>query len=462
MARSRWVRFRPVPVQPDELISGRYRVGDLLGRGGMAEVYDAFDERLHRPVAVKVVRASMAARDDVVRRFEEEARAAASLSHPNVVTVFDWGEDVDGRPFLVMERLPGETLADRVAAGRGEPLDPDWVKRMAGDVLLALGAAHAAGIVHRDIKPGNVLIGYDGCAKVADFGIAKSIMSDGDETTTGMLIGTPAYLAPERIDGDPATPASDIYAVGVLLYEALTGAKPFGGDTPVAIAYAIRHSRPTPLAVARPDLPAALVAAVDRAMSPNPAIRFESAADMLAALDGDGDQTTTAAAAPAADHTLVLEAQTRTNHGARPPVRRIGVALAVVVALLVGIAVALAAGGDPSAPDPPDDPLLDVAAELSTRDGPRAGEAAARLRAVASSDSPEAATALLRDATAWNDAGELGDAAYNEMLPALLDAGADRAALTPTTTAPPTTTTTAAPAVQRSEKGKGKKGDDDD
>src|SRR5436190_16841542 len=186
----------------------------------MADVYDALDLRLDRPVAVKVLRPQMAANPDVRRRFEAEARAAARLSHPNVVSVFDTGED--GMPFIVMERLPGETLADRI--GRGS-VDPDWLKRVAGDILLALQAAHAAGIVHRDVKPGNVLIAANGCAKVADFGIAKSMeaLPGADHTATNMLVGTPAYLAPERIDGRPATAQSDLYSVGVLLYEALAG-----------------------------------------------------------------------------------------------------------------------------------------------------------------------------------------------------------------------------------------------
>ena len=154
----------------------------------MAEVYEGHDERLDRAVAVKVLRPEMAADTGVRERFEAEARSAARLSHPNVVAVFDTGED-EGTPYLVMERLPGETLADRMAAG---PVDQAWLRRVAGDVLGALGAAHAAGLVHRDVKPGNILLAADGSAKVADFGIAKSLELAGDLTGTGLLVGTPA------------------------------------------------------------------------------------------------------------------------------------------------------------------------------------------------------------------------------------------------------------------------------
>jgi len=175
----------------------------------MAEVRAGTDLRLQRPVAVKFLPAGMAARGDIRRRFDAEARAAASLSHPNAVGVFDTGE-ADGRPYIVMERLPGETLADRIAAG---PVDPEWLRTVMGEVLGALAAAHAGGLVHRDVKPGNILLTADGHAKIADFGIAKSLEGTTrppDLTGTGLLLGTPAYLAPERIDGAPAT-APDRY-----------------------------------------------------------------------------------------------------------------------------------------------------------------------------------------------------------------------------------------------------------
>lgn len=269
-------------VTPPSLapLASRYRLGEVLGAGGMATVYEAIDERLQRAVAVKILRPDMAARADVRARFEAEARAAARLTHPNVVAVFDTGED-DGVPFLVMEQLPGETLADRLPTD-----DVDWVLRVAGDVLGALGAAHAAGIVHRDVKPGNILIAADGCAKVADFGIAKSleVAAAADLTSTNQIVGTPAYVAPERILGEPATIRSDLYAVGVVLYEALGGRKPFEGSTPVATAYAIRHEEPPALSSLRSDLPPHVVAAVERAMARDPEARFADAAELAAAL----------------------------------------------------------------------------------------------------------------------------------------------------------------------------------
>jgi serine/threonine protein kinase len=261
----------------DRPLAGRYRLGEALGRGGMAEVIDGFDERLQRPVAVKVLRPEMAANADIRRRFEAEARNAARLSHPNVVAVFDTGED-GGLPFIVMERLPGETLADRMAAGR---IDPDRLRGVALDILGALTAAHESGIIHRDIKPGNVLLSADGRAKVADFGISKAeeaVDSHGraetDTTATNILLGTPAYVAPERLEGAPATPRSDLYSVGVLLFEALAGAKPSAGAT------------------LPPGVPADLAASTRRAMAPNPADRFASASAMAAALGGDRSDAT--------------------------------------------------------------------------------------------------------------------------------------------------------------------------
>ncbi|HWC12642.1 MAG TPA: serine/threonine-protein kinase, partial [Acidimicrobiales bacterium] len=283
----------PSPVAGD-VIADRYEVGELLGRGGMAEVRAGTDRRLGRPVAIKFLLPEMAARADIRTRFEAEARAAASLSHPNAVAVFDTGEH-DGAAYIVMERLPGETLADRMGARPPDAggADVDAVRTLATEVLGALGAAHAAGRVHRDGKPANILGAADGRAKVADFGIAKSVQDTpaGDLTLTGQLLGTPAYLAPERLDGAPASPQADIWSLGVVLYELLAGVRPFVADTPLGIARAAAAGAHRPLAEARPDLDPALVAAVERAIDPDPSARFASAPEMAAALRGEPPAT---------------------------------------------------------------------------------------------------------------------------------------------------------------------------
>ncbi|MEY2568607.1 MAG: hypothetical protein QOE35_3136 [Actinomycetota bacterium] len=323
----------------------------------MADVYDGFDERLSRPVAVKMLRADVVARHpEVLARFEAEARSAARLSHPNVVAVFDTGED-DGVPYIVMERLPGQTLAQRVAEG---PVDLAWLRRVAGDVLGALGAAHAAGMVHRDIKPGNILLAEDGCAKVADFGIAKSLEAAGpDLTGTNLLVGTPAYMAPERVAGEPATIQADLYSLGVVLYEAAGGRKPFTGATPVALAYAIRNGEAEPLPSLRPDVDPTMAAVVAQAMAPEPSSRFGSAAAMATALGVGGDDATVPMAAGTPDATMTLAPIVTAANGSGATAlasvtaaaqrwRRRPVAVVVVVALvLLAVAAAVAAtGGD--------------------------------------------------------------------------------------------------------------------
>lgn len=262
-----------------ETLCGRYQVGTPLGRGAMGEVRAGWDPRLSREVAIKLLRPDVAEQLAVRERFEAEARAAALLVHPHVVSVFDSGEEA-GIPFLVMERLPGRTLADAIAEG---PLGPADVRTVGIQVLQALTAAHAAGLMHRDIKPANILEAGPGNWKVGDFGIAKSVeATDPGLTSTGLIVGTPAYLAPERLAGGPATPQSDLYAVAVLLYEALTGPRRGEAGGPLA-TYPRSHP---PLDELRPGLPPDLVAAIERAMDPNPASRFDSASDMAIALGG--------------------------------------------------------------------------------------------------------------------------------------------------------------------------------
>jgi eukaryotic-like serine/threonine-protein kinase len=262
------------------LIAGRYRLGPVIGRGAMGVVHRAHDERLGRDVAVKFLRTDLAAHESVRDRFEREAMSAARLLHPNVVTVFDSGEE-DGEPHIIMECLPGRTLADELREG---PQTVERTREMAIEVLSALSAAHELGIVHRDIKPANLLITEHGSFKVGDFGIAKSV--DGlDQTETGEILGTAAYLAPERIEGQAATSRSDLYSLGVVMYEALTGTKPFVGDNPAAIAYAVHDCDPVPVLDLRPDADPDLVAVVERAMARNPDERFDSADAMAEALE---------------------------------------------------------------------------------------------------------------------------------------------------------------------------------
>jgi serine/threonine protein kinase len=254
------------------LVSGRYELGELLGRGGMGEVRAARDLTLGRDVAVKLLHESLAGDERVSRRFQHEAHAAARLTHPNVVRVYDAGEH-DGRPFIVMELLRGETLADEISRG---PLPELRVRAIAVQVLDALAAAHRHGVLHRDVKPSNVLLAPGGAVRVGDFGIAKTDLAT-DATTTGTVVGTLGYLAPERLHGEPATAASDVYSVGVLLYEALTGQRPFSGDNPVALLTSVQRGSPTPLRELRPDVEPWFATLVHRAMSVEPAARVESA-----------------------------------------------------------------------------------------------------------------------------------------------------------------------------------------
>ena len=385
-----------------QVVADRYQVGELLGRGGMAEVRAGTDLRLERPVAIKFLLPEMAARPDIRTRFEAEARAAASLSHPNAVAVFDTGEHA-GAPYIVMERLPGETLADRI--GTGPAPDVEAVRTLALEVLGALGAAHAAGLVHRDVKPANILLAADGRAKVADFGIAKSVQetAGGDLTATGQVFGTPAYLAPERVDGAPATPQADLWALGVVLYEVLTGVRPFAAVTPLATVRAAAAGTHRRLGELRPDVDASFVAAVERAMDPDPSARFASAAEMAAALGGGGHAaapTVPAAAggAAAGGATQVLTRPVTTTPAAPPPWRRLlpwvaAGALAVVVLLLLAAAGRDDRPSSVSSSPPATEPAPTTGAPPTTAASPSPTAVLARdLRAAAESLGPDDGT----------------------------------------------------------------------
>ena len=272
-------------TRPDT-IGQRYELGELIGRGGMGEVRAATDLRLGRAVAIKVLRSDLAEQEKLRGRFEREARAAARINHPNVVAIYDIGED-DGVPFIVMERLPGNGLSGELASGR---VSQERACALGREILSALAAAHQLGVIHRDIKPGNILLDPESHAKVADFGIAKLAEED-SQTTMGMVFGTASYLAPERLAGHVATPASDLYAVGVLLFEALAGRSPFQGDTPLALVEAISRGVNQPLSQIRPDVDPAVVAVIERSMRQDPEQRFGSASEMASALAAATEKT---------------------------------------------------------------------------------------------------------------------------------------------------------------------------
>jgi len=254
----------------------RYEVGRLLGAGGMAEVFEGRDRLLARRVAIKVLQAQFVRDPSFLIRFKREAQAAASLSHPNIVGVYDTGTE-DGTHFIVMEFVDGRTLKDVIRAEG--PLYPERAAEICADVCGALIAAHARGLIHRDIKPGNVMLTPDGKVKVMDFGIARATTSE-TITQTAAVVGTAQYISPEQAQGQAVDYRSDLYSVGCCLFEMLTGTVPFTGATPVAIAY--RHVRedPTPPRMLNPDVPAPLEAICLKAMAKLPDNRYQTAAEM--------------------------------------------------------------------------------------------------------------------------------------------------------------------------------------
>ncbi len=261
------------------LLDGRYRVGPRIARGGMATVYEATDIRLDRTVAVKVMHPGMGDDEEFAARFVREARAAARLSHPNVVAVYDQGQE-DGTVYLAMELVPGHTLRDVIR--KESPMAPARALALVEPMLSALAAAHRAGLVHRDIKPENVLIADDGRVKVADFGLAKAVSADTQHTATGgVLIGTVSYLAPELVVDGRADARADVYAAGVVLYELLTGAKPHEGESPIQVAYKHVHEDVPPPSRLAPGIPAYVDALVARATARDRGLRPADASVLL-------------------------------------------------------------------------------------------------------------------------------------------------------------------------------------
>src|SRR6202522_4589875 len=268
-------------TQP-RLLGGRYELDGGVGRGGMGEVYRARDIRLDRIVAIKTLRTDLARDQTFQARFRREAQSAASLNNPSIVAVYDTGEDMSTGvpvPFIVMEFVDGKTV--RELLNEGHRLLPERTLEIVSGVMRALEYSHQAGIVHRDIKPGNVMVTRNGDIKVMDFGIARA-MSDAQSTMTqtAQVIGTAQYLSPEQARGERVDSRSDLYSAGCLLYELLTGRPPFTRDSPVAIAYQHVRENPVPPSRIDPELPAWCDAIVLKAMEKDPADRYQSAGEM--------------------------------------------------------------------------------------------------------------------------------------------------------------------------------------
>ena len=339
--------YQQTQYRPGLLGGGRYEVRGLLGRGGMAEVRDGWDVKLNRPVAIKLLNPGFGARPESRLRFETEARAAARLTSRHVVVVHDVGED-GGLPFIVMERLPGVSFADHIARG---PLPLAFVQAVLDSVLDALIEAHSAGILHRDVKPGNILFTATGEPKLSDFGIAKT--AGAAYTRAGEVVGSMPYMSPERLTAAPATPADDLYAIGVVGYEALTGRRPYPQQDLGALARAILHDAPPPITALRPDVPPGLAATLERAMTRDPAQRFNHADAMRAELARPSAAPSPARTRIMASPPPAASAYTPFGRGAEPaPPRRKLWAAAILSLLILAIMLLALDPFSDSAPTP--------------------------------------------------------------------------------------------------------------
>src|SRR5262245_1471604 len=313
----------------DETISGRYRLEERLGTGGMGQVWLARDTQLDRHVALKLL-----GTDADPLRFEREAQAIASLSHPNICRLYDYGS-AGGRVYMVFEYLPGGTLEDRLAGGG--PLDDRESERIVAEVAAGLAHAHDRGLIHRDLKPTNIVFDDEGRAKIADFGIARVAGKD-TLTEAGTLMGTAAYMSPEQAQGGPVTPASDVYSFGVLLYRTLTGRLPFESASAVDLLRRQLTEEPMPVRAVRPDSPASLAWVAESSLAKNPGRRPPDGRALADLLSGDMAPTLVAGGAAA---TRVMQ----------PPASRRSpwlLAALIVVPLLIvaGIALALLTTND--------------------------------------------------------------------------------------------------------------------
>jgi serine/threonine-protein kinase len=347
----------------------RYRVTERIGTGGMADVYKAVDETLGRTVAVKVMHTRYADDPDFVQRFRHEASAAANLSHPSIVNIYDYGVE-DGTYYIVMELVRGTDL--KAVVKEHGALDPVKVAEYGAQVCSALTVAHGYGIIHRDIKPQNIVLTPDGAIKVMDFGIARAI--DSDSTQTGSVLGTAQYVSPEQAQGRKLGPESDLYSLGVVLYELATGKLPFQGDTPISVALKhVNDEAPAPRAI-NPNIPPALEAVITKAMQKDPAKRYRSADDMR-----DDLQRVAAgravSAQPRVDDTTVMpvversasEPQITRNQSRRETNPWIWVGIAALVVLL-GVGLAWASGligGTLRVPDTTGMSVVDARNELT-------------------------------------------------------------------------------------------------
>ncbi|MGZ8574550.1 MAG: Stk1 family PASTA domain-containing Ser/Thr kinase [Actinomycetota bacterium] len=328
------------------VLSDRYQVEARIGAGGMAEVFRGFDQVLNRTVAIKVLLPQMARDTSFVQRFRREAQAAARLNQPNIVGVYDTGAD-DGTQYIVMEFIEGRTLAEFMATGRRPT--PVQAAEIAQKICSAIAAAHAQGVIHRDIKPGNVMITREGVIKVMDFGIARVL---GPETApqTSAVLGTASYLSPEQAQGGPVDARTDIYSLGAVLYELLTGRPPFTGDTPVAVAYKQVNETPAVPSSLNPDVPVRLDAVVMKALSKNPSNRYQSAtefsADLARVIAGQEVEATPLMPAGGGDATQVISRPSSQTAVLPPAEEPKGSGRKVWLGILIGLLLfALLAGG---------------------------------------------------------------------------------------------------------------------